>query len=117
VPERQRPPVAPERWYRDGLGITLAAAGVAALATGATLIVVAYRKAEAADAASMFGDFERARSRAYTFQTAGWITTGGGVALLAGAALRLTLRDRTATAVSVSALPLPGAGLAIEGRF
>ncbi|MBK7860786.1 MAG: hypothetical protein IPJ65_19730 [Archangiaceae bacterium] len=109
---------APRRWYADPLGDTLAALGVAAAATSATLFVLGSGSATAAGRAMTYGEFSVFASRASLERTSGWVAAASGAALLTGAIIRWVVRSGAESArVEGTAWGVGPQGLSLLCRF
>ncbi|MCR9165320.1 MAG: hypothetical protein ACE37F_23930 [Nannocystaceae bacterium] len=95
----------PQRpWYRDPLGDTLAAVGVAGAVTGGVVLALGVREGNANDAQTdqALGEaVERAETRAL----AGGITLGVGSALLLGGVVRWFVVEKRSRSVDVAITP------------
>jgi|JI10StandDraft_1071094.scaffolds.fasta_scaffold00739_9 hypothetical protein len=91
-PPTPPPPAAAPRWYTDTLGGVLAVGGVAALGAGAWYFRGAYAAADDARAPGVsYDDYVTHADLARRDRTIGWIASGVGAALVAGAVVRYVM--------------------------
>lgn len=117
LPEDTGPP--PRKWYKDPLGDTLVAVGIAGTAAGIGLLAAA--QLEQNKDSPTYSEFDERLDKVRTLRIAGGVTLGVGGALLIGGVIRwvvLGVRPKSATAARVG-VHYDGAstGLSLSGRF
>jgi hypothetical protein len=111
-------PPAQRRWWRDAAGWSIAGTGVAALVTGAVLVVVADAQDRGAEGLGSHGAFDDAIDRAIVGQRAGFGLLGVGGALVLGGIVRFAVvARRYGRAAPPVAVDLGPRGLSLRGRF
>jgi tetratricopeptide (TPR) repeat protein len=109
-------PEEPRRWYQDTIGWTLAASGVVAIGLGTGFLI---HSGGLSDDAKTAGDEQMAQDlhdSAKTFQIAGGITLGLGVALVTGGVVKMMLHERAPHESHVSLGIGPGT-VVFAGQF
>jgi hypothetical protein len=104
-------------WYRDRAGTALVVTGAAAGIAGAVCYVLARRAAAATFDPGTLDDYESNRGRAGALQTASWITTGAGAALIAGGVIRYATRPAARRGELALRPTTSGIALVLGGRF
>jgi tetratricopeptide (TPR) repeat protein len=106
----------PRAWYRDAVGDTLAAVGLAALATGTVLYVRA--RLELADAGSSYDHYVTALGARDDGAIGRALMIGGGSLLVAGLVRFWLISERSSGVPAIAPAALDhGAALLLSGRF
>lgn len=107
-------------WYRDPAGGALTAGGLAGLAAGVTLLIVADGRVERASQEEDLAEYESERRGASTLRKVGAISMAGGVVLATAAAIRYLRISARAPAPALQVEGSAGTGAAfllIRARF
>jgi tetratricopeptide (TPR) repeat protein len=123
LPPDTGPP--PRKWYKDPLGDTLVAVGLAGTGAGVGLLVAA--QLQQSKSSETYADFDERLDKIRTLRIAGGATLGVGGALLIGGVVRwmvLGLRPKASATAGLHRAPRMGlhydgvnAGLSLSGRF
>jgi tetratricopeptide (TPR) repeat protein len=109
----------PRKWYKDPLGDSLVAVGLAGTGAGIGLLVAA--QLEQNKDSSTYADFDERLDKIKTFRIAGGVTLGIGGALLIGGVIRwvvLGLRPKNGSTARVGVhYDGRATGLSLSGRF
>jgi tetratricopeptide (TPR) repeat protein len=114
----ERKPKNGNRWYRDPLGTSLVAIGVAGSGVGAGLLVAA--QLESSKEVIDYGEFDAQQRRIRNLRITGGVVLGVGAGLLIGGIVRWAIvgTRKSDTAASVGLiLDRDQAGLTLSGRF
>ncbi len=121
-PEPAKPvddePRKTKAWYKDPAGGVLVGLGVAGVATGVALVVVASGAAEGAPDAGTHDDYLGERDRATSLRNGGAAALSIGSALLLGGVIRYVVVAKKNKKTSATAwYDGRGGGVAVTGRF
>ncbi len=113
------PPPRPPSWYTDTLGGALTVGGVVALGAGAWYFRGAYAAARDANATGVsYDDYVANADLARRDRTIGWVATGLGAALMAGAVVRYVMVGSSGPRLEVAPTAgRDGAVVGVSGSF
>jgi tetratricopeptide (TPR) repeat protein len=107
---------SPRPWYTDGIGDTLAIAGIAAGVASAVLYDVALSDHSSATGATTYQAYQDDLDHAHALRTGAIVACSGGAALVVAAIVRYGVHDRSERIVAATPAP-GGAAVTYGGRF
>lgn len=115
--ESAHPAHVTHRWYQDGIGWGLAAAGASGVGVGVAFLASASTQRTKANETRVQADYKRLADSADTRSTVGVVVTVSGAALLVAGVVKLALVPRASTRTTAWTVGFTGEQFTLGGSF